>query len=273
MNNFSVLMSVYHKEKKEYFYDSLKSVFCQSVLPNEVVIVVDGPITKELEYVLESFKEKYKDIIKIVRIKENVGLGLALATGIKNCSNELIARMDSDDICVRDRFEKQLEYFNKFPEIDVCGSYISEFETNVNEIVSIRKVPLSHKEIAEYQKRRSAVNHMTVMYKKSAVINAGNYQDAKLMEDDVLWINMLKNGSKFANIGESLVFARIGDGMIERRGGMDYLKKYINGRKIILKTGYISYFDYIYTVIIQCFVALMPEKLRKFVFYKILRKQ
>lgn len=272
MNKFTVLISVYINENPDYFEASLNSVFDQTVKPSEVVIVVDGPITNKLEYVLESFKEKYKDIIKIARIKENVGLGLALAKGINNCSNELIARMDSDDICVRDRFEKQLEYFNKFSEIDVCGSYISEFETNVSEIVSIRKVPLSHEEIAEYQKRRSAVNHMTVMYKKNAVIKAGNYQDAKLMEDDVLWINMLKNGSKFANIGESLVFARIGDGMIRRRGGIDYLRKYINGRKIILKTGYISYFDYIYTVIIQCFVALMPEKLRKFVFYRILRK-
>ena len=128
-----------------------------------------------------------RNLITLVPIEKNVGLGLALEKGVKSCKYELIARMDTDDIAREDRFEKQLRAFMDDPQLDICGSHIKEFEGDKNYILSLRKVPLTQDNIVAYQKRRSAFNHMTVMYKKSSVIKAGNYEHAPLMEDDMLW--------------------------------------------------------------------------------------
>jgi glycosyltransferase involved in cell wall biosynthesis len=163
---FSVLMSLYIKEKAEYFNACMQSIMDQTVLPNEIVIVFDGPISDELKTAVDDYIQRYPQLIRIVNNEVNKGLGLALADGILACSNELIARMDTDDIARADRFEKQLKLFSDDPELDICGSHIIEFEGNINNVLAKRKVPLTHEEIAEYQKQRSAFNHMTVMYKK-----------------------------------------------------------------------------------------------------------
>lgn len=269
--NFSVLMSLYIKEKPDYFEQCIKSMFYQTVLPSEIIIVKDGAITKELEKVIQKYKERYPNIIKTVPLAKNQGLGPALAEGIRHCTYELIARMDTDDIARKDRFERQLFEFFMTPELDICGSYTQEFSGKISNILSVRKVPLTQKQIEKYQKQRSAFNHMTVMYRKSAVLRAGNYQDAPLMEDDLLWVNMIQSGAKCKNIGECLVYARTGYAMIERRGGYDYFKKYKNGRRKIWKTGYINYWDYYKTVAIQGIVSLMPTWARMLVFTKMLR--
>lgn len=268
---FSVLMSLYIKEKAEYFDECMQSMLRQTVLPSEIVIVLDGPISEELREIVEQYKQKKKGWIKTIENKENKGLGLSLAEGVLACSYELIARMDTDDIAREDRFEKQLNLFANDPKLDICGSHIIEFEGNVDNIISRRNVPIEHKKIAEYQKRRSAFNHMTVMYKKSTVLRAGNYEHCLLMEDDMLWIRMLIAGAKCANVDDYLVYARTGYAMIERRGGWDYFLKYRNGRRKILDTGYIRKWDYLKTVGIQLVVALIPMKLRLFVFTKFLR--
>lgn len=268
---FSVLMSLYIKEKKEYFEECMQSIIQQTVRPTEIVIVFDGPLGKELKECVNQYREKYPGWIKIIDNKENKGLGLALADGVPACTYDLIARMDTDDIARKDRFQKQLELFIKNPHLDICGSHIIEFEGNINNKLAERKVPLRHSEIAKYQRQRSAFNHMTVMYKKSAVLRAGNYEHCPLMEDDMLWIRMLISGAKCANIDDYLVYARTGYAMIERRGGWSYLKKYKMGRKMILDTGYISRWDYWKTVGIQFVVALVPKKIRLFIFTKLLR--
>lgn len=268
---FSVLMSLYIKEKKEYFEECMQSIIQQTVRPTEIVIVFDGPLGKELKECVNQYREKYPGWIKIIDNKENKGLGLALADGVPACTYDLIARMDTDDIARKDRFQKQLELFIKNPQLDICGSHIIEFEGNINNKLAERKVPLSHSEIAKYQRQRSAFNHMTVMYKKSAVLRAGNYEHCPLMEDDMLWIRMLISGAKCANIDDYLVYARTGYAMIERRGGWSYLKKYKMGRKMILDTGYISRWDYWKTVGIQFVVALVPKKIRLFIFTQLLR--
>lgn len=268
---FSVLMSLYIKEKKEYFEECMQSIIQQTVRPTEIVIVFDGPLGKELKECVNQYREKYPGWIKIIDNKENKGLGLALADGVPACAYDLIARMDTDDIARKDRFQKQLELFIKNPQLDICGSHIIEFEGNINNKLAERKVPLRHSEIAKYQRQRSAFNHMTVMYKKSAVLRAGNYEHCPLMEDDMLWIRMLISGAKCANIDDYLVYARTGYAMIERRGGWSYLKKYKMGRKMILDTGYISRWDYWKTVGIQFVVALVPKKIRLFIFTQLLR--
>lgn len=269
---FSVLMSLYIKEKAEYFDECMQSMLRQTVLPTEIVIVFDGPITDELRNAVEKYKKQNPGWIKTVENEKNKGLGLALADGVPACTYELIARMDTDDIAREDRFEKQLQLFIQDPELDICGSHIIEFEGTIDNELSRRNVPITHQEIAEYQKQRSAFNHMTVMYKKSTVLRAGNYEHCPLMEDDMMWIRMLIAGAKCANVDDYLVYARTGYAMIERRGGWAYYKKYKSGRKKILDTGYISKWDYYKTVGVQLIVALVPKKIRLFIFTKLLRR-
>ena len=269
---FSVLMSLYIKEKTEYFDECMQSMLSQTILPSEIVIVFDGPISDELRKTVERYKTENPDWIKTVENEKNKGLGLALADGVPACTYELIARMDTDDIARADRFEKQLEMFMNDSELDICGSHIIEFEGQIDNILSKRNVPIRHKEIAEYQKQRSAFNHMTVMFKKSTVLRAGNYEHCPLMEDDMMWVRMLIAGAKCANVDDYLVYARTGNAMFERRGGWAYYKKYKSGRKKILDTGYISEWDYFFTITIQFVVALVPGKLRGFIFKKVLHR-
>lgn len=267
---FSVLMSLYIKEKAEYLDDALASVLKQTAKPDEIVIVYDGPITAELRNIVENYISKNPGLIKVIENPENKGLGLALADGVPQCKYELIARMDTDDICREDRFEKQLQEFVKDPTIDICGSHILEFEGNKENIVAQRRVPLVDKDIKEYQKRRDGFNHVSVMFKKKSVLAAGNYQSCLLMEDTLLWANMFMNGAKGKNIDDYLVYVRIGKDMYERRGGLDYYKKYKAGRKKVYETGYISWVDYKITLLIQLIVAVIPNRVRGFVFKKLL---
>lgn len=269
---FSVLMSIYIKEKPQYIRQCFDSLLHQTVMANEWVIVEDGPLTKEIYQLLDEYQRQYPNLIKRVILKENQGLGRALREGIIHCTYELIARMDTDDIARKDRFEKQIAMFEQDSELDICGSHIKEFDKTPNEILAIRKVPIKEKQILEYQKRRDSFNHMTVMYKKSAVLKAGNYQHALLMEDSLLWVNMMRNGAKCANIDDYLVYVRTGTKMFERRGGLSYFKKYHQGRKKIYETGYISWWDYICTLVIQFGVSILPNKIRKILFINFLRE-
>ncbi|MDD6995314.1 MAG: glycosyltransferase [Candidatus Borkfalkiaceae bacterium] len=270
---FSVLLSLYVKEQANYFKECMESVLKQSVPPDEIVVVKDGPLTEELEKVLEEYVNANPKLYKIVALAENHGLGYALAEGVKRCSYELIARMDTDDVCRNDRFELQLKEFETDPDLDICGGQIYEFEENVNNVVASRTVPLEDEEIKKYQKRRDAFNHMTVMYKKSAVLKAGNYQTCLLMEDTLLWANMIMTGAKCKNINESLVYARIGKDMYERRGGFSYFKKYKAGRKRLKNIGFIGGWNYFSSLAVQFIVALLPNKWRGWLFKRVLHKR
>ena len=269
---FSVLMSLYIKEQPEYLRQCMDSILRQTTLPDQIVIVKDGPLTPELEAVLAEYADRDPELYTFVPLETNRGLGLALAEGMHHCNFELVARMDTDDICREDRFEKQLAEFAKDPELDICGSHIVEFEDSVENIVARRTVPLTDADIKKYQRRRDGLNHVTVMFKKSAVLKAGNYQSCLLMEDTFLWANMFNSGAKAANIDEDLVCVRIGQDMFERRGGWAYFKKYKTGRKQVYETGFISRWDYVYTLVIQFVVAIMPNKLRGWVFKNLLHR-
>ena len=270
MTDFSVLMSLYIKEKPEYVEECFQSLLRQTVQASEWVVVEDGPLSDGLYEVLDKYEKEYPGLIKRVPRTVNQGLGMAIQAGVPECSNELIARMDTDDICREDRFEKQLAEFEKDPDLDIVGSCIDEFEDTPQDIVASRNVPLTDEEIKKYQKRRDGFNHMTVMYKKSAVLGAGNYQPCPLMEDTYLWVRMMKNGVKCKNIGEPLVYARIGKDMFNRRGGWAYFKKYKAAFKMVYATGYISRFDYFSVISVQFIVALVPRKLRGWIFKKML---
>lgn len=270
---FSVLFSVYYKEKPEFFDRALESVYNQTVKADEWVIVKDGPITSELQAVIDKYKVLDGVNIKEVPLEENKGLGVALSYGVPECSFELIARMDTDDIAVPERFALQLAEFEKNPDLHLCGGQIREFETAPNEIVAERRVPLTQTEIVEFQKKRSAFNHMTVMFKKSKVLEAGNYKDCPLMEDDMLWVDMLLAGANCVNLDEYLCNVRTNRDMIARRGGLKYFKKYKRARKQIYDTGFITYGQYFKMNFIQFIVCIMPKWLRKKVFFGVLHKK
>lgn len=270
---FSVLMSVYYKENPDFFDRALASVLNQTVKADEWVIVKDGGIPLQLQDIIDKYAVMEGVNIRQIQLDSNMGLGVALSYGVEACANELIARMDTDDIAVPLRFELQLKEFEENPDLDICGGHIIEFEGDENEFVAERRVPLTHEDIAEYQKNRCAFNHMTVMFRKSKVLEAGNYKDAPFMEDDMLWVDMLLHGAKCKNIDEYLCKVRTNKDMIARRGGLSYFNKYKRTRKAIYKTGFISRYQYDRTNFIQFLVCIMPVWLRKFVFFKLIHKR
>lgn len=269
---FSVLMSVYEKETLEHIKECISSLLKQTIKADEWIMIKDGPLSKEVEDYLDDFNKRHDNIIKFVVFKENKGLGVALNAGVKACNNELIARMDTDDISLCHRFEHQINEFKNNNNLDIVGGVIEEFEGNVTNIISRRVVPFTHRDIVKYQKKRTAFNHMTVMFKKSSVLRAGNYLDCPLMEDAYLWARMLQTGSVALNLNETLVYARIGTDMVKRRGGFSYYKNYKNGRKKIYETGFITKRQYKRTVRIMFIFALIPTWVRKLVFKQLLRE-
>lgn len=267
---FSVLMSVYFKENPSYLDMALDSVFKQTIIPNEVVLVEDGKLTLELDKVISKYEKEYPNILKVVKYEENRGLGIALRDGLLECSNEIIFRMDTDDICVKDRFEKQLEIF-KNNDVDVVGSNICEYDEKMINMTGRRIVPETDQDIKKMSKSRNPMNHMTVSYKKQAVIDAGNYQDMAYFEDYYLWVRMIKNNCKFYNIQESLVNVRGGIEMIKRRGGIKYIRPILNFEKSLLDLHLISYFEYLKNIIKRFIGALIPNEIRMFVYKFFLR--
>lgn len=206
---FSVLMSVYNRELPTYLAQSLDSLAAQTRLADEVVIIKDGVLGTELDQVISRYSEKLPIVTLDLRV--NRGLGPALRAGVEHCRFEWIARMDSDDICLPGRFKRQLEFLGIHPEIDVLGSGISEFEHNHSSQLSQRCLPEEDSAIRSFSKFRNPVNHMTVMFRKRAVLEAGNYQDIIGFEDYDLWVRMLMLGARFHNLQEPLVFVRCGD--------------------------------------------------------------
>lgn len=267
----SVLMSVYKSEKADYLYQAVESILHQTRKPDEVVIVEDGPLTEELYNILDRLEKDYAGLIYRYPLDDNKGLGLALKYGVEKCRYSLIARMDTDDISIPERLELQEKAFSADENMSIVGGHIREFMIDPSQPISYRYVPLEHEAIAQYQRKRSAFNHMTVMFKKFAVIKAGNYEHGLYMEDDLLWHNMIATGSKMRNLDKVLCFVRVGEGMYERRGGFSYFKNYKAARKIMLYRGQISSFDYHYSILVQFIVALIPTNFRKTIFMKLLR--
>ena len=268
---FSVLMSVYIKENPVFLKEAVESILHQTLQPSEVIIVEDGPLTPELYQALEELEAQSSIPIKRCPLEQNCGLGLALKYGVIQCQYDVIARMDTDDIAVEDRFEQQFKLMET-ENLDLLGGHIAEFIDQPDEIVSYRRVPIKHEDIIVYQRMRSAFNHMTVMFKKEMVLKAGNYEDGLYMEDDLLWLNMISAGARTGNVDQILCKVRVGAGMFERRGGLRYLKLYRQARKRMYERGQISYSEYLKSVLIQVVVALCPGFVRQFIFLKLLRK-
>jgi|tagenome__1003787_1003787.scaffolds.fasta_scaffold20853177_1 glycosyltransferase involved in cell wall biosynthesis len=269
--NFSVLMSVYFKEKPEFLKQSIDSILLQTLKPTEIVIVFDGKLTDELYSLLDEYKKTEPKLFKYVQLEKNMGLGKALEIGITECSYDLIARMDSDDICHPDRFKKQISFMIDNPDVKVLGSWIAEFENDPEKIESIRKVPAKYEEVKEYAKTRCPLNHMTVVYWKEAVLKAGSYQTLMWNEDYFLWGRMLNNNIKIMNIPEALVYARAGADMFNRRGGLKYFRNEVELQKEFLKMDFIDKNTFLKNIVTRGVVRVLPNFLRGFIYKKLLR--
>lgn len=266
---FSVLMSVYYKEKPIFLNQALTSIYDnQTLKPSQIVLIEDGNLTSELYEIIKIWKNKLGEVLTIIPIEQNVGLGKALEIGINNCKFEYIARMDSDDISASNRFEKQLEVF-KNNDIDICGGWVSEFEGDEKNIYAHRKVPEFHDDIIKFAKFRSPINHPSVMYKKTAVLNAGNYKTMYLFEDYYLWIRMILNGAKFYNIQEPLVNMRAGIGQLKRRHGLRYAIKEYKIQKEFYNLGFLNKYEFIKNIILKFIARLLPKTFLAKIYSKI----
>ena len=248
----------------------MDSIFTQTTCPDEVILVEDGPLSSELNDIISEYSAKYPTL-KIIPLPTNQGLGKALNEGLKHCSYDIVARMDTDDIAKPDRFEKQLAVFEKYLDIDVVGAWIDEFEDDISEVKSVRKLPELPDDIRQFAKRRNPINHPVVMFRKSAVLAAGGYQHFPLFEDYYLWIRMLMNGAKFYNIQESLLYFRFSPEMFKRRGGWRYVISELHFLQKMRQMHFISFSEFMQNLFVRFSIRLIPNSLRAIIYTKLIR--
>lgn len=269
--DFSVSISVYEKDNPKYFSIALESVFKQTIKPTEVVLVVDGPVPEAISRIIGTMQGQHENL-RVFYLEKNMGHGEARRVGLENCTSELVALMDSDDISVPDRFEKQLQCFEGDKDLSVVGGYIEEFEGNVKNAIGVRKVPLEDHEIKQYLKSRCPFNQVSVMFRKSHVNNVGAFTDWYCEEDYYLWVRMLLAGCKFKNLPENLVFVRMNQDSYMRRGGLRYFKSEAALQRYMHKHKVIGFVRLIINIFIRFVVqVLIPNRLRKWVFKKFFR--
>ncbi len=268
---FSVSMCVYGKDNPEWFQTAVDSILNQTRKPNEVILVVDGPVPQELDNVINHFEQN--SIFKVIRLPENKGHGEARRVGLSHCTNELVALMDADDISAADRFEKQLALFESDPELTIVGGNITEFVGAPDNIVEARVVKSDDASIKEDMKKRCPMNQVTVMFKKSRVDSVGGYIDWYCEEDTYLWLRLFLDGAKFANLPDYLVNVRIGKEMYQRRGGTKYFLSEAKLQKYMLDNKVIGFDRFLVNVGERLVVqVLLPNKVRSWVFKKFARK-
>ena len=258
MIKFTLVMCIYEKENPAYFTQCLESILAQTVLPDELIIVEDGPLTVDLGNVIQNLQ--FPRELNIISLPENVTQGPARAEGVKAAKHDWIAIMDSDDVCRPDRFKKQLEMIENNPELELIGAQIAEFPDIPANTISVRTVPQNHTDIVSFAKKRNPFNQMTVMFKRDHAISAGNYRYFPWFEDYDLWVRMINNGSRCANHPDILVDARVGSGMYGRRRGLSYAQSEWRMQQQLFSLGSISKFEFFRNVATRIPVRLLPEK-------------
>ena len=265
---FSVIISVYNGDRSDWLEAALLSVIDQTVRPNEILITIDGSINNQLQATIDSVIRSTPNIdFRIVGTQRNRGRGTLLALAVEGARHEVVAIMDADDVALPKRFEKQLQVFSASPEIDVVGGWIAEFESQPDQLLCVRRLPEWHADIVKYARWRNPINQMTVMFKKSAVIEVGNYQELKFFEDMWLWYRLLHSGYQFYNIPETLVLARGGENIVSRRTGLKYIKHEVRLLLKLLNAGIINKWEFVTMVFTRLPVRLLPGGLaRRFIF-------
>ncbi|NBI77923.1 glycosyltransferase [Anaerotruncus colihominis] len=253
---YSVLMATYCGENAAYLHRSIASILGQTVPADDFVLVCDGPLTPELDAELEYWETK-TDILNLLRLPKSEGLGNALNKGLAVCKNELVARMDSDDISCPDRCQKQLRAFSMH-NVEIISGIVEEFESIPGDCARWRSVPEQPEEIVRYARSRNPFNHPCVMFKKSAVESVGSYRTYMQYEDYDLWVRMFQSGMQGYNIQDTLLWMRIGNGFYRRRSGLDYFKNGFYFQRRLLRTGFISHGRFLWNIICRFIVQNLP---------------
>ena len=268
---FSVSMCVYHGDDAAHFQTAVESVLAQSCLPEEIVLVVDGPVPEALEEVISVYEKD--PLFRVLWLEKNCGHGAARRAGLDACRCELVALMDADDICVPERFALQMAAFAAHPEACVIGGQIEEFIGTPQHTVGKRVVPLTDGEIKAYLKKRCPFNQVTVMLRKQAVNEAGGYLDWYCDEDYYLWLRLFLAGGFFANVPETLVMVRVSEDMYARRGGWKYFQSEARLQKYMYRQKIITLPQYCVNVMKRFIVQLLlSNKLRGWVFRRLARE-
>lgn len=269
---YTVLMSVYSKVDCSELKTAVDSMLAQTLPPAEFVIVKDGPLTPELDSLIDGCCEKFPGLFKLCPLEENCGLGAAYAAGTKLCSSEYIAIMDSDDYSLPERCLTEAEYFEAHPETDMVGSSISEFTGSLDNITAYRKMPESHEECVRFAHSRCPAVHPSTMLRKSALLKAGGYRSCLFAEDYDLYVRMIMAGCRFYNFPKPLVCTRVSEDFYGRRGGFGYLKKIAGCKMNFYKMGFYSLYDLVKGLAVHTAVCLMPNGMRTWVYNRLLRK-
>lgn len=273
MENYSVLMLVYKGEEASNFRAAIQSMLDQTVMTDDFVIVCDGPLTEELDAVLDAYTARYPGLFHIVRLPENVGEGLAGNPGIRACRNDLVAKMDSDDLSVPDRCEKQLARFAAKPELALVGGIIEEFDNRTGRVNAARCLPLDHEGICRFARRRSPINNVTAMYRRSAVLAAGGYRDLRRGTDYDLYLRMLIDGCRAENLPDTLVKVRVDAGDYRRRASWTTLKSCAGIWWYACRKGFSSPVDLLVCLAGQTFLVLCPGRVQQMLYQKFLRRE
>ena len=270
--DYSVLLTVYKTDDPENFRLSLESMLNQTLPSNDIVVVKDGPVSAQLQQVIDRYDREHPGIIHQVQLEKNVGLGLALNEGLKVCRNELVARMDSDDISLPHRCAKQVAMFEKDPTLDIVGCPVREFVGEPENVVGSRQVPLDNDSIHRYAKRRDPFNHPSVMYRRSKVLAYGPYEDYRKNQDTALWIRLLSAGCRGANCEEYLLMFRFDEKTYQKRKSWVNTKLLLKIRWNGYKIGFNSLWDFLMVAAVQLGIYILPVGFQKFVYTKILRR-
>ncbi len=269
MNDYSILMAVYVNDSPKDLMACISSMLEQTIPSNDFVIVCDGPLSDELNACLTQFVLENEDIFNIIRLPQNAGLGAALKIGLPFCKNEIIARMDGDDISHVDRCEKELCFLEKHPEVSIVGSFVNEFEDAQDRIFRVKSVPLTHQEIVNYSKRRNPFNHSSVMFRKNTILKMGNYSEMRTNQDIELWVRLLNNGCVGANINESLVDFRFESQTYKRRKSWKNIKLMVKTWHCFWGKHYCSLADFLYVLFLQIIIFIMPEPILRWCYSKL----
>lgn len=260
--NFSVLMSVYHKDKPLYLHRALQSLVDQTLQADEIILVEDGKLPFQLLSIIDSFRTPLN--IKSIKLKKNSGLAIALNEGLMHCKYELIARMDSDDISLPYRFQRQVEFMIENPTISVISAYVEEINDQ-EKVVSIRELPLSDKSIVDFAKKRNPISHPCAFFRKSDVLAVGGYPDFRKAQDYALWSLMLVHGYKFMNVGDVLLRMQAGSAMYERRN-ISYLKQELLLLKYQRNIGFLNYREYVINAFSRTILRLSPRFIKEYIY-------
>ncbi|CAH6817218.1 glycosyltransferase [Vibrio splendidus] len=270
---FSCLMSVYHKDDISFFKVAVDSVINQTVQPQQFVLVCDGPLgddyLREISIIEKRLLNSTIDFV-VVKLEKNVGLGLALQSGMLYCDQDFVIRMDSDDISRLNRIELTKEFIKENPSVDIFGSYIEEFNRNPGDLSRVRRVPLLFEDIVSFGKKRNPMNHVTVCMRREKILEIGNYESVLFHEDYFLWVKSIMKGLSIANADEILVDVRVGNDLIGRRIGVSYLKHEVNFAKNCLDINYFSKYDIVKYLFPRLFLRFLPKSYLSLI-YKTLR--